>query len=109
MTAHPPAILLMGPTASGKTAVALHLAEVLPVELISVDSDLGFRDLDIGTAQPDCAFSRGGCIFSAMDDGPVSGIWTLRIYDIDLGPPTETNSLASWRLHVIAGKPYKTK
>ena len=55
MAAHPPAILLMGPTASGKTAVALHLAEVLPVELISVDSALVFRDMDIGTAKPDQA------------------------------------------------------
>lgn len=49
----PPAILLMGPTASGKTGLALHLAERLPVELISVDSALVFRDMDIGTAKPD--------------------------------------------------------
>jgi tRNA dimethylallyltransferase len=48
----PPAILLMGPTASGKTASALALAEVLPVEIISVDSALVFRDMDIGTAKP---------------------------------------------------------
>ncbi|MDE2585459.1 MAG: tRNA (adenosine(37)-N6)-dimethylallyltransferase MiaA [Betaproteobacteria bacterium] len=53
MTKHPPAILLMGPTASGKTAAALYLADVLPVELISVDSALVFRDMDIGTAKPD--------------------------------------------------------
>ncbi len=51
----PPAILLMGPTASGKTAVALALAERFPVELISVDSALVFRDMDIGTAKPDRA------------------------------------------------------
>lgn len=51
----PPAILLMGPTASGKTAAALWLAERFPVELISVDSALVFRDMDIGTAKPDAA------------------------------------------------------
>jgi tRNA dimethylallyltransferase len=47
------AILLMGPTASGKTAAALALAERFPVELISVDSALVYRDMDIGTAKPD--------------------------------------------------------
>jgi tRNA dimethylallyltransferase len=51
-TALPPAILLMGPTASGKTACALALARVLPVEIISVDSALVYRDMDIGTAKP---------------------------------------------------------
>ena len=52
---HPPAILLMGPTASGKTAVALALARRFPVEIISVDSAQVFRDMDIGTAKPDAA------------------------------------------------------
>ena len=51
----PPAILLMGPTASGKTGLALELADRLPVELISVDSALVYRDMDIGTAKPDAA------------------------------------------------------
>ncbi len=55
MTAHPPAILLMGPTASGKTAAALWLAERFPVELVSVDSAQVFRDMDVGTAKPDAA------------------------------------------------------
>ncbi|WP_079436820.1 tRNA (adenosine(37)-N6)-dimethylallyltransferase MiaA [Zoogloea sp. LCSB751] len=48
----PPAILLLGPTASGKTACALSLAQRLPVEIISVDSALVYRDMDIGTAKP---------------------------------------------------------
>ncbi|MBY0270020.1 MAG: tRNA (adenosine(37)-N6)-dimethylallyltransferase MiaA [Burkholderiales bacterium] len=52
-TAHPPAILLMGPTASGKTAVAVQLATTLPCEIISVDSAMVYRDMDIGTAKPD--------------------------------------------------------
>ncbi len=49
----PPAILLLGPTASGKTAVALELAERFPVGLVSVDSAQVYRDMDIGTAKPD--------------------------------------------------------
>ena len=49
----PPAIFLMGPTASGKTAAAVELALHLPIELISVDSALVYRDMNIGTAKPD--------------------------------------------------------
>jgi tRNA dimethylallyltransferase len=45
----------MGPTASGKTNVAVELAQHLPMELISVDSALVYRDMDIGTAKPDAA------------------------------------------------------
>jgi tRNA dimethylallyltransferase len=53
--ADPPAILLMGPTASGKTAVALELAQSLPCEIVSVDSALVYKGLNIGTAKPDPA------------------------------------------------------
>ena len=49
----PLAIFLMGPTASGKTALALYLAERFPLELISVDSTLVYRGMNIGTAKPD--------------------------------------------------------
>lgn len=49
---HPPAILLLGPTASGKTASVFALAEHFPVEVISVDSAQVYRDMDIGTAKP---------------------------------------------------------
>ena len=55
MNTLPKAILLMGPTASGKTAVAMELARHFPVELISVDSAQVFRDMAIGTAKPDAA------------------------------------------------------
>ena len=48
----PQAIFLMGPTASGKTALAINLRKTLPVELISVDSALIYQGMDIGTAKP---------------------------------------------------------
>ncbi|HDW7093223.1 TPA: tRNA (adenosine(37)-N6)-dimethylallyltransferase MiaA [Yersinia enterocolitica] len=48
----PPAIFIMGPTASGKTALSIALRQRLPVELVSVDSALIYRGMDIGTAKP---------------------------------------------------------
>ena len=48
----PLAIFLMGPTASGKTDLAIQLRQQLPVEVISVDSALIYRSMDIGTAKP---------------------------------------------------------
>ncbi len=49
---HPPVIFLMGPTASGKTALAIELVKRLPCDIISVDSALIYRGMDIGTAKP---------------------------------------------------------
>jgi tRNA dimethylallyltransferase len=46
------AVAIMGPTASGKTAAALAVARAMPVEIISVDSALVYREMDIGTAKP---------------------------------------------------------
>ncbi|QEY23355.1 tRNA (adenosine(37)-N6)-dimethylallyltransferase MiaA [Neisseria animalis] len=48
----PKAFAILGPTAGGKTALALQIAEHLPVEIISLDSALVYRDMDIGTAKP---------------------------------------------------------
>ena len=46
-------LVITGPTAAGKTAVALALADALPVHLISADSAMVYRQMDIGTAKPD--------------------------------------------------------
>lgn len=62
----PHAILLMGPTASGKTGLALELARHFPVEIISVDSALVYRDMDIGTAKP-CAAEMAQCPHHLID------------------------------------------
>jgi tRNA dimethylallyltransferase len=70
----------MGPTASGKTGVAVELVQRLPLEIVSVDSALVYRDMDIGTAKPDAE--------------------TLRIaphHLVDLIDPTEAYSAARFR------------
>jgi tRNA dimethylallyltransferase len=76
----PVAILLMGPTASGKTALAVELVRRLPLEIISVDSALVYRGMDIGTAKPDPE--------------------TLRVAPhrlIDIREPSESYSAAAFR------------
>ena len=76
----PPAVMLMGPTASGKTALSLYLADQLPFEIISVDSALVYKGMDIGTSKPDQA--------------------TLRKYPhhlIDICSPEEVYSVAQFR------------
>lgn len=76
----PPAIFLMGPTASGKTALAVELAQRFPVELISVDSALVYCDMNIGTAKPDAA---------TLAHAPH--------HLIDIIPPIESYSAAQFR------------
>ncbi|MBB2493721.1 tRNA (adenosine(37)-N6)-dimethylallyltransferase MiaA [Aquipseudomonas ullengensis] len=85
MSALPPAIFLMGPTAAGKTDLALELADALPCELVSVDSALIYRGMDIGTAKPDRA--------------------TLQRYPhqlIDIRDPAESYSAAEFRTDALA-------
>jgi len=55
---HPLVICLMGPTASGKTGVAVELVQQLPLDIVSVDSALVYRGMDIGTAKPDAETLR---------------------------------------------------
>jgi len=62
----PLAIAVMGPTASGKTALAVELARRLDGEIVSVDSALVYRGLDIGAAKPDAA-ERGGVPHHLID------------------------------------------
>jgi len=53
-----PAILLMGPTGAGKTGLAAQLVQELPLEIVSVDSAMVFRSMDIGTAKPDAELQK---------------------------------------------------
>ncbi len=53
VTQRPPVIFLMGPTASGKTDLAIELCKKLPCDIISVDSSQVYRGMDVGTAKPD--------------------------------------------------------
>ncbi len=80
MSPLPPAIFLMGPTASGKTNAAVYLKQHLPVELISVDSALVFQDMNIGTAKPDQTTLAAAPHFL-----------------IDIIPPTSAYSAANFR------------
>lgn len=80
-----PMVLLMGPTASGKTELALALAERLPLEIVSVDSALVYRGLDIGTAKP-----------SAAERGRVPH------HLIDIAEPEENYSAGRFRADALA-------
>jgi len=81
----PPALFIMGPTAAGKTDLALEVAKHFPVEIISVDSALVYRGMDIGTAKPDQA--------------------TLAKYPhhlVDIIEPTDSYSAGSFRSDALA-------
>jgi tRNA dimethylallyltransferase len=81
----PPAIFLMGPTASGKTELAVELVQHFPLEIISVDSALVYRGMDIGTAKP----------------GPeVLAVAPHRL--IDIRDPAEPYSAAEFRHDALA-------
>ena len=80
----PHAIFLMGPTASGKTGVAVELMQTLPVEIISVDSALVYRDMNVGTAKPDAAM---------LAQAPH--------HLIDIIDPTEAYSAAAFRTDAL--------
>lgn len=72
----PPAIFLMGPTASGKTVLSVQLAQQLNAEIISVDSALVFKGMDIGTAKPTLE-ERAGIVHHLIDIlDPVEGFST---------------------------------
>jgi tRNA dimethylallyltransferase len=81
----PLAITLMGPTASGKTDLAVWLCERFPLEIISVDSALVYRAMNIGTAKPDAA---------TLARAPH--------HLIDLLPPTEAYSAGRFKQDALA-------
>ncbi len=81
----PPAIFLMGPTASGKTDLAIALCDLLPCDIISVDSAMIYRGMDIGTAKP-----SAGELARAPH----------RL--IDICDPSETYSAADFRRDALA-------
>jgi tRNA dimethylallyltransferase len=76
----PPCVFLMGPTASGKTGLAVEMVRRFPMDIISVDSALVFRGMDIGTAKPDA---------DTLEIAP------HRL--IDIRDPAETYSAAEFR------------
>ncbi len=80
----PLAVAIMGPTASGKTAAALAIARETPAEIISVDSALVYRGMDIGTAKP-----------SAEE------LASVPHHLIDIIDPTETYSVAQFRADAL--------
>ena len=80
----PPAVLLMGPTASGKTPLALALARVLPVEIVSVDSAQVYRGMDVGTAKPSASEREG-----------------VPHHLVDIIDPTEAYSAARFRADAL--------
>ncbi|MCK4493351.1 MAG: tRNA (adenosine(37)-N6)-dimethylallyltransferase MiaA [Methylococcales bacterium] len=81
----PPALFLMGPTASGKSALAVTLAQQLDTEIISVDSALVFKEMNIGTAKPNSE-ARGG----------------IKHHLIDIIDPSEAFSTGQFRKQALA-------
>jgi tRNA dimethylallyltransferase len=79
------AVLLMGPTGAGKSALAVELAQRLPFEIVSVDSALVYRGMDIGTAKPDA---------TALAAAPH--------HLIDIRDPTESYSAGEFVLDAVA-------
>ena len=78
----PPAIFLMGPTAAGKTALAMALHARLPVEIISVDAAQVYRGLDIGTAKPTLE-ERARCPHRLIDIRDPSEIYSAADFCAD--------------------------
>lgn len=85
MRGHPPLIAVVGPTAVGKTSAAIELAEAFDGEIISADSRLVYRGMDVGTAKPSRSQRR-----------------QVPHHLIDLLPPEETYSLAAYRHDALA-------
>ncbi len=81
----PPALCLLGPTASGKTALSVNLAEKINGEIISVDSTLIYQGMDIGTAKPTLEERQG-----------------IKHHLIDILDPAESYSTGRFRKEALA-------
>jgi tRNA dimethylallyltransferase len=79
------ALALLGPTASGKSSLAIKLAERLPVEIVSLDSALVYRGMDIGTAKPGAALRA-----------------SVPHHLIDIVDPDQSYSAGRWREQAVA-------
>jgi tRNA dimethylallyltransferase len=79
MTNKPPLILIIGPTAVGKTELSIQLAERLNGEIISADSRLFYRGMDIGTAKP-TPDERGRVPHHLIDVADPDEIWSLAVF-----------------------------
>ena len=75
----PPLIILLGPTAVGKTEISLHLAERLDGEIVSADSRLLYRGMDIGTAKPTPA-EQARVPHHLINVAEPDQIWSLALY-----------------------------
>jgi len=74
--AAPPRVAIVGPTASGKTAVGIALARLWGTEIVSADSMQVYQHMDIGTAKPTLQ-ERAQAVFHAVDVVPPDASWTL--------------------------------
>lgn len=83
-----PVIAIVGPTASGKTALSLKLAEKLPVEIVACDSRTIYRRMDIGTAKPS-AEEQSKVRHHLLDVADVDQIYTVANYKEDAGRAIE--------------------
>ena len=79
------AYALLGPTASGKSSLALQLADELPLEIVSLDSALVYRGMDIGTAKPGAALRA-----------------QVPHHLIDIIDPDQSYSAGRWREDAVA-------
>ena len=94
-------IALVGPTASGKTAVGIHLAARLGAEVVSADSMQVYRHMDIGTAKP-TAEERHQAVFHAIDVAEPHQEWTLTDYQ-RLGEEACTAIMGRGKIPLIVG------
>ena len=97
----PPAIAVMGPTASGKTAFAIELARRHGGEIVSVDSALVYQGLDIGAAKPDAA-ERAGVPHHLLDMRQPWQPYSAAEFAVDARVAIE-GILARGKLPVLAG------